>query len=270
MNCCICGPVKNCAKYLNKVFANIEIIASLFEDYEVVLFYDQSKDTSLDIIKEYQTKNPKVKLYVNKKPISKYRTHNIAYARNFCLNYVKKNSSKFPFFIMMDMDDPNTKNIHIDVLQKYLTRNDWDALSFNTAPKYYDIWCLSIYPYCFSYNHFENNVHYYEVMQNYVIKKLRELKDGQLLRCISAFNGFSIYRTEKFMDTYYDGNVRIGLFPKYMIDAHSKAQKSPIIFKDYGNVNGLFEDCEHRLFHVLAAKNSGARIMISPEILFKN
>ena len=268
MNCCICGPVKNCAKYLKKVLENIEIIGSIFDDYEVVLFYDKSNDKTLTILKEYQTRNPKLKLYVNKKPISKYRTHNIAYARNFCLNYVKKNRSRFPFFIMMDMDDPNAKNIHVNVLQKYLERHDWDALSFNTAPKYYDIWGLSIYPYCFSYNHFDNNVEYYDVMQKYVMKKLDDTKDGQLLRCISAFNGFSIYRTDKFVDTYYDGNVRIGLFPKYMIDAHSNAQKSPVVFKDYGNVNGLFEDCEHRLFHFLATKNSGARVMISPEILF--
>jgi hypothetical protein len=70
------------------------------------------------------------------------------------------------------------------------------------------------------------------------------------------------------MNTYYDGSVRIGMFPKHMIEAHSKAQKSGIVFKDYGNVNGFFEDCEHRLFHFLATKNSGAKIRISPEILF--
>lgn len=270
MNCCICGPVKNCAKYLNKVFENIEIIGSIFDDYEVILFYDQSKDDTLNILKEYQNKNPKVKLYVNKRPISKYRTHNIAYARNFCLNYVKNNNNRFPFFIMMDMDDPNAKNIDIDVLRKYLERDDWDGLSFNTAPKYYDIWGLSIHPYCFSYNHFENNIEYYNIIQNYVMKKLSELKDGKLLKCISSFNGFSIYRTKKFMDTYYDGNVRLSLFPKHMIDAHSNAQKSKLLFKDYihDNVNGYFEDCEHRVFHYLATKNSGARIMISPEILF--
>jgi hypothetical protein len=268
MNCCICGPVKNCAKYLKKVFENIDIIGRIFDDYEVILFYDQSEDATLAMLKKYQIKNPKVKLYVNKKPISKYRTHNISHARNFCLNYVKKNYEKFPFFIMMDMDDPNAKNVNVDILQKYLTRDDWDSLSFNTSPKYYDIWGLSIYPYCFSYNHFESNVYYYDVMQKYVMDKLDKLGEDELLQCISAFNGFAIYRTEKFMNTYYDGSVRIGMFPKHMIEAHSKAQKSGIVFKDYGNVNGFFEDCEHRLFHFLATKNSGAKIRISPEILF--
>jgi hypothetical protein len=51
---------------------------------------------------------------------------------------------------MMDFDDVNCKNVRPEILQKYLLRNDWDALSFNSRPKYYDIWALSIYPYCFS------------------------------------------------------------------------------------------------------------------------
>lgn len=270
MNCCICGPVKNCGKYLKKVFQNIEKIGELFDDYEIILFYDKSSDKTLDILKEYQAINPKLTFYVNQKNISKFRTHRIAYARNFCLNYVKKNKEKYPFFIMMDMDDPNSKKLNISVLEEYLHRDDWDALSFNTSPKYYDIWGLSIYPYCFSYNHFENNIQNYDVIQKYVMDKLNALKEGELLQCISAFNGFSIYRTNKFIDVSYDANVRIGLYPKHMIVAHSKAVKSPIIFKDYiyDDVNGFFEDCEHRLFHYLAAKNNNAKIRISPKILF--
>ena len=41
---------------------------------------------SLDKLKEYQKKNPRLKLYVNKILVSKFRTHRLATARNFCLN----------------------------------------------------------------------------------------------------------------------------------------------------------------------------------------
>lgn len=268
MNCCICGPVKNCGKYLNKVFENIEKIGELFDDYQIVLFYDKSNDKTLEILKEYQKKNPKLEFYVNQKNISKFRTHRIAYARNFCLNYVKKNKDKYPFFIMMDMDDPNCKEVNTSVLKEYLYRDDWDGLSFNTSPKYYDIWGLSIYPYCFSYNHFDNQDKYHHIIKDYIMKKLKDIKKDELLPCISSFNGFSIYRTDKFMNTYYDGHLRPNLFPKNFIESHSKAQKSPFLLKEYRTVNGFFEDCEHRIFHYLATKNSGARIMISPKILF--
>ena len=52
MNCCICGPVKNCAPYLKKVFENIEKIGSIFDDYKIVIYYDKSSDNSLELLKE--------------------------------------------------------------------------------------------------------------------------------------------------------------------------------------------------------------------------
>ena len=268
MKCCICGPVKNCGPFLDKVLNNIEKIGALFEEYKLVIFYDKSNDNTLLKLKEYQSKNPNFLLYVNTTQISQFRTIRLAYARNFCVNYIKKNLPNYEFFIMMDFDDVNCKNCKPEILQKYLNRDDWDGLSFNTSPKYYDIWGLSIYPYCFSYNHFKDNVPNYSKIQDYVASLLSKVPNDGLLPCISSFNGFSIYRTKKFMDTYYDGRVRTDLIPQTYLRAHSKAANSPLIYKDYGNVNGFYEDCEHRAFHVQAITNSGARIMISPEIIF--
>lgn len=275
MNCCICGPVKNCGPYLTKVLNNMESIGSLFDDYQIMIYYDKSSDNTLDILKEYQNKNPKLMFYVNKKPLSPFRTHNIAVARNVCLEYVKNNREKYPFFIMMDCDDVSCKEVNTDILKKYLYRNDWDGLSFNTNPKYYDIWGLSIYPFCFSYNHFENNVKFYKIIQHYIDSLLIKAKEsGKLVECISSFNGFSLYRTSKFLNTYYDGRVRLDLVPKDQLIAHQKISKSKLVFKKYFkpdgsvNVDGRYEDCEHRAFHVQARQNAGAKIMISPDILF--
>ena len=162
-------------------------------------------------LQQYQSINPKMQFYVNQQPTSSYRTHNIARARNFCLNYVKENKDTYPYFIMMDCDDVNCKKCEPSILKKYLLREDWDALSFNTSPKYYDIWGLSIYPYCFSYNHFENNVKNYDIIQSYVEKKLKQLPEGNLLTCISAFNGFAIYRINKFVNCKSDGKINFNL-----------------------------------------------------------
>ena len=169
----------------------------------------------------------------------------------------------------MDFDDVNCKEVNIEPLRRSLKREDWDGLSFNSSPSYYDIWGLSIWPYCFSYNHFNDNFNHHEIIKAYVMGKLRSLNPGQLLPCISSFNGFSIYRSNKFLKTYYDGRVRLDLFPQDFIKAHAKAQKSrTIVYRDYGHIKGKFEDCEHRAFHQMARQNSGAKIMISPEILF--
>ena len=277
MKCCICGPVRNCEPYLDKVFQNIQQVGSLFDDYKIVIFYDKSTDNTLNKLKNYQ-KHPlyrdKLLLYVNQTIVSPYRTHRLAYARNFCLNYIRDNN-EYDYFVMMDFDDVNCKNINLNVLRNALTNpaleTQWDALSFDTAPLYYDIWALSIYPYCFSYNHFKySSTNSYTTLQEYVTNKLRGLKKGQLLRCISSFNGFAIYKTSVFIrpGIQYDGNVRFDLLPKEYLKAHMSVANSGLIFPDFGHVKAAYEDCEHRAFHISAINNANARIMISPEKLF--
>jgi glycosyltransferase involved in cell wall biosynthesis len=244
-------------------------MGALFNNYVIVIFYDHSTDNTLQILQSYQNTNPRLSFYINNSPISQYRTHRIAHARNYCLNEIRMKYAEYPYFIMMDFDDPNSKNCNLSVLERALKREDWDALSFNTSPAYYDIWGLSIYPYCFSYNHFQNNNVFYKIIQDYVTFRLNNLKKNSLLPCISSFNGFAIYRTNKFLNSYYDGSVRSDLFPKKLLQIHSIAQKSKgLVYIDYGHVKGKYEDCEHRAFHQQARINSGARIMISPEIVF--
>jgi len=270
MKCCICGPVRNCGPFLDKVLQNIEKIGALFEEYEILVYYDNSNDNSLEKLIEYQKKNHRLIIYINKVLTSPFRTHRLADARNFCLEYVKtKDLNEYPFFIMMDFDDVNCKEVRPEIIQKYLTRNDWDGLSFNTSPLYYDIWGLSIYPYCFSYNHFKNtSIHNHEVIKSYISNKLNKLKNGELLNCISSFNGLSIYRTSKFLNTQYDGRVRLDLLPKHLLAAHMIASKSGLIFQDYGHIKGKYEDCEHRAFHIKAINNDNAKIRITKDIVF--
>ena len=57
INCCICGTVKNCGKYLPKVFSNVEKIGNLFNDYEIIVYYDNSNDDTLQQLLEYQNIN---------------------------------------------------------------------------------------------------------------------------------------------------------------------------------------------------------------------
>jgi glycosyltransferase involved in cell wall biosynthesis len=65
-NCCICGTVKNCGKYLEKVLKNIETIGSLFSNFKIIISYDISSDNSLEILQTYQQLNPNLMiLHVN-------------------------------------------------------------------------------------------------------------------------------------------------------------------------------------------------------------
>ena len=265
MNCCICGAVKNCGSYLNKVFENVEKIGSLFDDYKIILYYDQSNDNTLEILKQYKERNPRLIFYNNKTPISEFRTHRLAHARNECIKMVYEIYPDYPYFIMMDFDDVCSQDIKIDVLKKHLYTNEWDALSFNKS-HYYDIWALSVKPYFISFRHFEPELS--GVMKNYITNTLNNLPKNKLLKCCSAFNGFSIYRTSKFINCYYDGKLRFDLIPRKFLEMTVNSTRSNIYMKEPGTETSILEDCEHRSFHLMAINNNGARIRISPEILF--
>ena len=64
------------------------------------------------------------------------------------------------------------------------------------------------------------------------------------------------------------------IIPKTNLEAHKKVTRTKLVFKQYFkpdgkiNVDGRYEDCEHRAFHIQAIQKSGARILISPEVLF--
>ena len=273
MNCVFCGTVKNCGNYLEKVFENIEKLGGLFDEYAIVLYLDKSEDNSNYLLNEYRKKNPRFMYYYNPTPVSKNRTYRLAHARNECLKIVYSRFKDYPYFIMMDMDDVCSQPVKTDVLEKYLHEDTWDALSFNKSP-YYDIWALSIEPFVVSFRHLEkikpNNIINGDAkkheLQNYISNIISNSND--LVSCISAFNGFAIYRACKFINCYYDGRLRLDLLPQWYLNSMLNITNNRLKFEKIGTECSAIEDCEHRSFHIMAKNKNGARIMIAPEILF--
>jgi hypothetical protein len=261
MKCVFCGAVKNCAPFLQRVFKNIEQLGSLFDDYEIVVYCDRSNDNSYKLLKEYGKKNSRLTFYFNPIPVSKFRTHRIAHARNECIKMFYTKFHDYPYFIMMDFDDVCSKPVNIDVLKKYLQEDTWDALSFNKNP-YYDTWALSIHPFVVSYRHVQNQ----ENRTRY-IQDILQNSNG-LVSCMSAFNGFAIYRASKFVNCHYDGILRLDLFPQSYLNHVMNITRNRFKFKKPGEESSVLEDCEHRSFHLMAINKNKARIMIAPEILF--
>ena len=208
-----------------------------------------------------------MKIHHNKIYKSYYRTHRLAFGRNYCLRIIKNHFPHFKYFIMMDFDNVCSDKINIDVIKKYLYINSWDALSFNRQ-NYYDLWALSIRPYIFSYVHFKNP---YVVLNNmgiHINNLLNSLEKDELLPCFSAFNGFAIYKTDIFKDCIYDGKIRLDLIPKEYLMETMKKNSSDITFNEESWLSSKNEDCEHRSFHFDAINKKNARIFISPDKLF--
>lgn len=258
--CCICGTIKNCGKYLESVLTNINKISELFDECKIIFAYDKSSDNSLEILTKYASENANVTLYVEKRPLSFYRTHNIARARNKCLEIIRENYIDYEYFIMIDCDDVCASPVNIEPLKMYLNRtSEWDSISFNKKP-YYDSWALSKYPYVCSNMHFADPEKYRHFME-FIIDRT---PPGELIPCLSAFNGFAIYKTNKFISFYYDPIPRLDLIPSHLIKMNIQICGPMFLKGKAANV-----DCEHRSFHLMAI-NNGARIRIAPEVIFGN
>lgn len=269
----ICGCAYNVESHLKDVFKNIEIIISMLDDFYIIIAYDESEDNTLDILHQIMDKYPEnMEIVRGNKEMGNIRTQNISNARNELLNTMNQlQLEDFDYFIMMDMDEVCSGKMNPFVLkQLFETEKDnkplpWDCLSFNRV-KYYDLWALSIEPYSFSCNHYLNRrkvqhmllSHLKEEMGRVIIEKTNE----GLLPCISAFNGFAIYRINKFSNIQYEWNIHktLTIFPKHYVNQMSQIVKeSPISRHD---------DCEHRYFHIRASQLNKARICITPMCLF--
>lgn len=254
--------VFNSSKYIKKAFTNLDILIKELDKPYIIFSYDKSHDNTFNEILQYSKSRPNI-IIINKTREYHYskRTSNISNARNRIMNYMKQCINNISYFIMMDFNYIHNSKIHPEILHNYFKRNDWDALSFNKEP-YYDIWALSIDPYYMSCWNFKTKGRTYAVdkMQSYIINKLNNTGKDKLLSCISAFNGFAIYRYSKFKDISYSGKFNLNNWKKFDLNENIKL---------CGPVHISEEDCEHRNFHINALnKNENLKICISPLCLF--
>lgn len=266
-NCCICLCVFNNEFGLPYVLVNINkiIASSLFQEIKILVFYDESSDRSLLILNEYNNNNKNMEIIMNKNKKTHLRTKNIAFARNSLIDRIREKYNSYEYFIMMDSNEyACIGNINTNTIKQVLERNDWDSVSFDREAGYYDTWALSFDPYIYSFFHFLNWKKGVGMMIehfNTLLEDYKKNKPDELIPVYSAFNGFAIYRTEKFINCTYNSEIDITLFPIEIIMKHQTITDSKII--------DIFEDdCEHRHFHLDAIYNYNAKIRISTKSVF--
>lgn len=286
----IAGCVRNCGDYLLRVFNNIDKLTGLFNEWKIVMIYDESVDSTLPTLMELKSRyGEKLQIIQNPFLRAPQRTQNISNARNTFMdiiygysrenNYmengvVNPNARDFfgdkvkDYFIWIDCDDVGSHELDVGLVAPFIERTDWDCLTFN-RPIYYDLWALSVDPYVVScWDWGDKSLDVGKAMCKFITSRLKSLRADELLECYSAFNGFGIYRTPKFVGCAYTAETEfIQTLPRESVNK---------CIREFGKVPYMRtqteyrENCEHRAFHREAREKNGARIRISPIIIWKS
>lgn len=268
-SCVVLMTIRNCQKYLEKIFKNVDELRKLFGEFGVVITFDNCNDESETMILNFQKTAPYRVLVKNTKFQDKRRTVRIANGRNACLAIMEKEFPDTEYHIVLDADDVNSNTWNLPLLEKYLSDNRWDCLTFNRK-YFYDIFALAYDKYVLDFSAFGqkfNGVLCQKIF-NDINQRLKGLPEKQdLFQCHSSFNGFGIYRTEKFKGIRYSGD-RSEVLKCY---SHQEKQTALLEMKRHFNLDlpdVIFstakggEACEHVAYHRRATQNYGAKIMI--------
>lgn len=205
-----CGMVRDCGKEVRHIIPTIEKLGNCFADYQVVIFENNSKDKTKEILLTWQDKNNKVKAICNDfdessyndipkedcyyLPNSRRRIQKYVDYRNLYMEYLDKEDIKADYVIIVDFD---VAKIDIPgVLTSFGSILEWDVITangFSLSPKlkrrYHDTYALC------EYGH-ENIPQTIPEIIAYrdIFAPLR--KGMPFIRVYSAYGGLAIYKRD--------------------------------------------------------------------------
>ena len=224
----ICFIARDCKEQIKKNMYIINKIGSLFKDYKIIIFENDSIDGTRDFIKNLIKKNRKIYLIEcdvpdcilnNKKgydygQFSRNRISKMGYYRNKYLEEALKTNYDFTMVLDIDLDYSNFNiNNFIYTLSKY---EIWDGVFMNTRinlPGTFGLISVSYDAQAFSKdnigcNYFKSSFHYLkDIIYSYII--LWRLGNQDFFPVDSAFNGLGIYKTRKLIHSSYSNNGKI-------------------------------------------------------------
>lgn len=239
----IVGTAKNIEKYLPNTLKKLEMIARLFNEHQIIIYENDSKDNTLNFLQEWKNNSGdeyKIKIISERNIVGK-RTHVLSYARNVLLKEALKNNHEY--LIVIDLDDVISDLDEKGILSSFDYNNkiDWAGIGGNQNI-YYDIWALRTKDDWLKFDWMDcyNETNDYD---NCCISRHKEIDPNEdIIEVDSCFGGVMIYKTKYLQDSFYYG----------------------------GGGDDEDEDkefCEHVNFNnVIRIKNNG-RIFINPRMI---
>lgn len=239
-----CGLCRDIGHIISKNIELFEKTGKYFKDYRIILFENDSKDNTRDIIKQKRSKNDKIILldcgeqnpnciYKDKRmydygSLSSKRIERMSHFRNQYMNYINTFLSDYEYVMMMDMDLEGYFNYY--GLMETIAKDNWDAVfsngrmgmvgTFGFMDCMYD--GMAYVDHTTPIEKIANNQSSIEVFKKFI--KMQTLND-KWIPVKSAFNGCGIYKMSSIKNISFRPNYScewIGFHHQMSINGHNK------------------------------------------------
>jgi hypothetical protein len=216
----VCGIVRNAERGLRKNIPVINSLCDMAKDYRIVIYENDSKDHTKQLLKKWKTDRDSDKIHVllneglisgeiipSDKNVScnpffsKKRIEKMVFFRNQYLHYFRKMNWKADYVIVVDLD---VAELFLDgIISSFLSDTEWDAVTaygYSLSPyfrkRYHDTYALVE-------SGEENKPQTEEKIKKLASKYDKCQCENGLIRVFSAFGGLAIYRYEAIKDIEY-------------------------------------------------------------------
>jgi len=223
------GAARDVSKNIESILKRIDICGKKFNSYQLIIYENDSKDGTRDILLKNKKENYH---YIFEDNVEEpRRTKRLEHGRNLVLNKARElnRNNYYQYLIIIDLDHVNDTDTFTDTFQTNFNRDDWDVVTANQA-FYYDLWALR--------NKDLNHDCIHESTKCLDLGGKIKFEGKQFIEVDSAFGGVGIYKLSSIPDTC-----------KYV-----------------GEYQDGKEKCEHVEFNECIKKNGG-KIFINPEFI---
>ncbi len=282
----ICGVCRNVAPTVPNTVKNIKKLGSKFADYKVIIYENNSEDSTAFLLKAWEKRSQKVILItetVDPRKLPSTREERIARARNIVLSKAKSlDFKKYKYLIMADLDFSGPWPID-EIISSLKQKRQWDCISANGLNRvgsegkimYWDRYAFRSKDYPLGPEVLGKT--FWEDLQNGWFR----VTQPNWVPVYSAFGGIAIYKTKTILKFSYSGVPTNDLAKYYemILEAvstdNAQLQKYSYLLKNQGLiVKGPFPIvfqpnlpcCEHVPLHASMALQGFNKMYVNPKM----
>lgn len=285
----ICGVAKNVERAIPITIKSIEALGACFEDYEVIIYENNSCDKTKEKFRAWSDKNSKVTFISENISQHLPRTEMIARARNIVLDVAMKSKyDDFKYLLMADLDFLHEWDIQ-GILSSFSFDEDWDAIAAN------GILLKTALPFIkpgsyVDYYAFRDETYPLgpELLNSYWLiltdrgkdRRFTLLPSDPFYKVYSAFGGLAIYKRSSIKECKYSGSVTedMKIFTKEIMETYGNKYCAQIneYFQDNQNRDSFKKGilrfrgtavCEHCALYASMALKGHNKIFINPRMI---